>query len=293
MFRSLKVCLKQYTLLHSLYYQLRNSLADYILPSHHRKVVNYIKDKENSIVLAGHQKSGNTWARFVVYNYFNILLNNARETLTYDELNSIQCHTLERGETDSFRPGFPVLYRTHLPYVRAFSYFSNAIYVYRNPLDVLISLYYFQKNRTVPFQGYTALEKNRLQDINYFVLYHLTRWIFHYRSTRYKSDIVLSYERMKQDTFGEFVVAFNILGFNTDEDALRQSIEMSSFENIRRMGRETGQLSGNTGKTLIGEFTRSGETNQYLSELESSTIETARKMLLRNGIDIELAAKQS
>jgi hypothetical protein len=98
---------------------------------------------------------------------------------------------------------------------------------------------------------------------------------------------------MKQDTFGEFVVAFNILGFNTDEDALRQSIEMSSFENIRRMGRETGQLSGNTGKTLIGEFTRSGETNQYLSELESSTIETARKMLLRNGIDIELAAKQS
>ena len=47
--------------------------------------------KESKILLFGHPKSGNTWLRFVLYNYRNLLLHpNCIETITYDRLNKLQ-----------------------------------------------------------------------------------------------------------------------------------------------------------------------------------------------------------
>ena len=77
------------------------------------------KDKGNIILLSGYPKCGNTWLRFVVYNYFNILHNNAKETLTYNDLNKIQKHEYGLTENDKgFEEGFPQFYRTHDPYAK-------------------------------------------------------------------------------------------------------------------------------------------------------------------------------
>ena len=48
------------------------------------------KFQNEKYLLFGYPKSGNTWLRFLIFNYFNLILNkNVTSTLTYDHLNKI------------------------------------------------------------------------------------------------------------------------------------------------------------------------------------------------------------
>lgn len=257
----------------------------YILPPHHKFMVQTLKKKgllEDSILLVGAPKSGNTWTRFVIYNYFNILLNDADETLTYEQLNAIQGHSFNEDTItfNAFFPGFPIFFRTHDFYCKIFSHFSKVIFIYRNPLDVLISRYHVESQRT----NHT----NILVDIDQFVSKFLIAWIFHYKSIINKCDMVLCYEKMREDPYREFSHLFAQLGIDAQEEILRKSITLSRFENIKQMGRRTKQQYGNHHMyTFKGEFTRSGEVKQYAQVLKPETIEKCQAILLKNKIDIE------
>ena len=66
------------------------------------------------ILIYGYPKSGNTWLRFLVYNYHSLLLDFSRNnTLTYKELNSLQNNVMDRGDTNLPINDFPFIYRTH------------------------------------------------------------------------------------------------------------------------------------------------------------------------------------
>lgn len=246
------------------------------------------------ILLSGFVKSGNTWARFVIFNYFNILKNNAGRTLTYDELEAIDCRIINDdpssvGRFEPVEPGFPVFYHTHVPYRKIYDYFDKVLYVYRNPLDVALSSYHFWRNREMPFEWALPALRERLLDVDFYVLHGIYPWIQYHKTTIGKSDVVLCYEKMRADPYGEFSNAFRLLGFDLDEAVLRKSIQMSSFENVRKMGRECNQLYGmGPPEGFKGEFTRSGESRQYVRELKPETTETARRILRRYGIDLDV-----
>ncbi|MCL4872089.1 MAG: sulfotransferase domain-containing protein [Anaerolineae bacterium] len=241
------------------------------------------------ILLSGHQKSGNTWVRFVVTNHFNILVNGAEDTLTYAQLNQISPHFFGGWPLQPFAPGFPAFFYTHDPYKVSFNHF-RIIYLYRNPLDTLISYYHWHKSRRVPFSYFPPWQREKMQGVDYFVLDRLNRWIHHYRKTAARSMVTLCYERMKQDAFQEFSRLFAALDIEVNEDILHKSIAFSSIRNIQQMGRETGQLAGiaRTGKLANGfEFTRDGRTGQYQSVLQPETITTAAVRLQQAGIEID------
>lgn len=283
----------------SLYF--RNFISDLhgkFLSSAEKKFLEYMNslNVKNTILFTGIPKSGNTWARFVIFNYFNILNFNATKTLTFLELDEVQPHELQYPKTcfQPFKEGFPVFVRAHYPYSKIFESFDKILYIYRNPLDTLISSYYFFGNRTVPFEHYNVpdIERKKYSDIDYFVLSELPRWIYHYKNTVPKSDIVLCYEEMKSDTFGVFFDAFKRLNFPIDEAILKKSIELSSFENINKMSEETNQSSvmafhKEADTKFLGKHTRSGKTKQYTDELKEETISKAKSLLLRSDISIE------
>jgi len=272
-------------------YFLRKYLKRIIITKQDRKIINNFKNSQikNAILFSGFKKSGNTWARFIIFNYFNILINNANKSLNFDELNTIQSHYLEGGSAEPFKPGFPPFYRTHAAYKKVFDYFSKVIYIYRNPLDTIISLYFYEKNRTIPFKGYSQSVRKKLHDIDYFVLYNIHKWIYHYNSTINKSDVILCYERMKKNAYDEFFTAFNQLGFNLEEEVLKKSIIISSTENIKKMARVTNQLYGMADpKSFKSEFIRSGKTRQYLTELKPYTIKKVKQILFNSKINIDI-----
>ena len=234
--------------------------------------------KELKILFFGYPKSGNTWIRFLTYNYRNLLLNyNEDQTISYDRLNALQNNVLEKGTTFLPENGFPFIYRTHKIYKKSYDLFEKKIFIHRNPLDTLVSSYYYSKNRDVPFWDDPINIRVSLFDIDFFVKYKISSWIdFYYSSLEY-ADFVLNYSELKNNCEEELIKLIQFLEWELDNTLAKKSVKLSSFGNIRSMGKKMGQkhgmAKGGAGYgSFKGEFTRSGEESQFHYELKEETI---------------------
>lgn len=236
----------------------------------------FLKDKEDSILLFGYPKSGNTWLRFLIYNYQYLLLNPSnKETITFDKLNSLQNNVMDRGSVFLPENGFPLFYRTHKIYNRPYTLFNKKIFIHRNPLDTLISAYYFYKNRDIPFSDDPKNLREKLMDIDFYVSYKINFWIKYFRISVKKAVIVMNYSDMKNDTRKELTKLVQFLNWDLDEVLIKKSVEFSSFNKVKKMGKMQSQQYGNGPKdgSFKGEFTRSGEEGQFNSKLKKETID--------------------
>lgn len=233
---------------------------------------------EDPTLFAGHIKSGNTWLRFLIYNYFNVLLTEAQETLTYQELNKLQHISLLDPLEPKLPPkGFPVLARTHRHYSDVLDQFQKGIFIYRNPLDTLVSSWHF--NRNLPNSNHRHLE-----DIDKYVLYYITPWELHTKSYLNQTRFIhLKYEVLKAQPQEELEKIIAYLGYPINSSATAKSVELSTFDSIKKMGRNNNQQYGNAGKGFKGEFTRKGITGGFKEELKATTIKDCHNSLEKFG----------
>ena len=256
------------------------------------EMINFIKDKyywfkiyrklngflsafnESRILLFGYKKSGNTWLRFLLYNYRELLMNPCvEETITYDRLNSLQNNILDRGTTFLSEDGFPIFYRTHHPYSSSYNLFDKKVFIHRNPLDTLISSYYFYRNRKVPFFDDPNSIREKLFDIDFYVIYKIDGWIDFYKESIRHADIVMSYSEMSVNCEEAVSRLIDFLDWDLNQELVRRTVEMSSFNKVKRMGLEMNQKHGMGPKdTFKGDFTRSGKEGQFHNELTEETI---------------------
>ena len=240
-----------------------------------RKLNKFLKgNKGQKILMYGYPKSGNTWLRLLLYNYRNLLLNpEVKQTITYSKLNLLQRNMLEKGTCFADREGFPFFYRSHVPYNTTYNLFDKKIFIHRNPLDTLISAYYFYRNRKVPFFDDPHTIRAELFDINYYVLYKIDSWIDFYKESIQHADIVMNYSRMQVNCEQELVRLISFLDWDLNQELVRRTVEMSSFNKVKKMGLERNQKHGMGPKdTFEGEFTRSGKEGQFYNELKKETI---------------------
>ena len=236
----------------------------------------FLKDKEDSILLFGYPKSGNTWFRLLIYNYLNLQGDqNLGSTISFDELNSQQNNVMDRGSVFLTENSFPLFYRTHKIYNRPYTLFNYKIFIHRNPLDTLISAYYFYKNRDIPFSDDPKNLRDKLMDIDFYVSYKINFWIKYFRISVKKADIVMNYSDMKNDTRKELTKLVQFLNWDLDEDLIKKSVKFSSFNKVKKMGKMQSQQYGNGPKdgSFKGEFTRSGEEGQFHHKLKKETID--------------------
>ena len=232
--------------------------------------------KETKILLFGYPKSGNTWLRLLIYNYRSLLLNiSDKETITYNRLNALQNNILDRGSTFIPQNGFPLIYRTHKIYMKSYDLFDKKIFIHRNPLDTLISSYYFYKARSVPFIDDPEEIRGKLDDIDFYVRYKIYSWIKFYDMSIQHADFVMNYTEMKMDVELALSKMFCFLDWDFDEQLLKRVIDFSSFNNVKIMGEVNNQNYGNGPKdgSFKGKFTRSGSEAQFINELQNETID--------------------
>ena len=231
--------------------------------------------EKEKILLFGYPKSGNTWLRFLLFNYRSLMLNpELQQTLNYSQLNEIQNNILDRGTTYIPSKGMPFFYRTHHFHFKTFKLFDKKIFIHRNPLDTLISAYYFYGQREQPFPGDKSKFRSKLHDIDFYVKYKLDSWISFYRISMQQSDFTMNYSEMKKDTELVFSHLVSYLNWDYDTNLIKKSIEISSFNSIKKMSILNEQIYGNgpSDGSFKGEFTRSGNESQFSNELKEETI---------------------
>ena len=232
--------------------------------------------KNKSILLCGIQKVGNTHARFVIFNYFNILNHDAEKTLTWEELEEPHLLRQKHGLDYDYNDGYPLVFHTHNArdgqgifekydnHPEYFDQFDKMIYVYRNPYDTCISYFHFMMDRDIlSFEKSVSVEElEKLKTLEGFSKWFLPKYIHHLKTTIKYADLILDYDSLRKDTKG-FYKLMELIIDDVDYDILEKSIEMSSFDNIKKMSIDIKQPYGLGGPNYKGFFCRDGRSDQY------------------------------
>lgn len=249
-----------------------------------------------NVLLCGIQKVGSTFIRFVIFNYFNILNHGATKTLTWDELEKPHLLRQEHGLDYVYNDGYPMVFFTHNArdgqgltikydgYPEYFKQFDRLVYIYRNPHDTMISNWHFimDRDNDSPFGDYIvgeALEK--LKSLEGFVDFYLPKYCHHIETTLKHADLILDYDILRKDTTG-FKDLMTLIVGDYDESILEKAIEMSSFENIKKMSIEIGEPYGLGGPNYKGFFCRDGRSNQYKEVMSDDLIIKITKRWLKS-----------
>lgn len=232
--------------------------------------------KKNIVWLASYPKSGNTWFRILLSNFFSssdspVNINDLNDSLIasnrsiFDQYVGTNSSDLTSSEIELLRPE---LYRRlaleskKLIYIKVHDawkkninrepLFPNditrgVIYFIRHPLDVAVSYGYHS--------GYSSLRSLREmgnsahgfctnpEKLNIQLTQLLFSWSEHVISWVDQSglpQIVIRYEDLYKKTHDEFARALNFLGIPYSESRINTAIKNSSFEIVSRQEKEYG-----------------------------------------------------
>lgn len=256
----------------------------------------------NIMWLASYPKSGNTWMRAFLDN----VLNPGKESVGPDHPSSLFANgesaigwyriadarppsDWRASEIRRMRPrvhkmiadsrGGTVFCKTHNALVATpalttvnMDVSAGAIYMVRNPLDVVLSFADFQNcdvDAAIEIMGYDGYE-TPTNDRN--VAEHMGSWSQHVSSWTASSGGVhfLRYEDLLRDPFGTFSGVLAYLGQKLEPGRIQRAIEQASFKTLRKKEEEHGFSERPAHQKA---FFRKGTAGQWRKELTPNQIE--------------------
>ena len=265
-----------------------------------------MSDNKKIYWLASYPKSGNTWFRIFLANYLNdndkpISINNistgsiASSRVVFDNISALTATDLTHDEVDLLRPD---IYREMVLEIETVGYHKvhdaytlninneplfpsdvskGVIYFVRNPLDVAIS--YANHSSISIDKSIKALNNDEhklsknIKGVSNQIRQKLLSWSEHVNSWTKQTEIpvlVLRYEDMLEDTYTCFKNAVNFLELEFNEVKLKQAIEYSSFNELKKQEQKEG-FKEKPMKTKS--FFKSGKAGNWKQELTKKQVE--------------------
>lgn len=238
--------------------------------------------------LASYPKCGNTWARFLLYQYHH------GEAASSAQISQVIPDFHVEGQAQAAAAGRQdIIIKTHAqltPRTRG----ERFIYIIRHPRDVLLSCMHYMRvqsvgklNKNVPDEQYARLFLKLGGDPLYLqsqfgtVEEHWKSWLDQTRMP----GILVRYEDMKADTPRELRRMIESTGETYDEARGNRAVELSSFERLRAL--EVREKSaGTTGTVFYGSKQRLREGLLFMNKGQSNrSLESVAK-----GLDAECDA---
>lgn len=225
------------------------------LVRHARGVIALTPD---DIWLTSYPKAGNTWVRFFICNLISLVECDGR---------AVDFHVLDSmmpalGYSDLRSPWpYKVIDRpikTHRAYIHPLlARPRRTVYIARDPRDIMVSYYHFcRANRHYsvdsPFQAFIRDSR-----------YGLESCMKHFLSWQPRITLLLHYEQLNRDPFGEFCRLIQFLGADVDESVTREAIARSSFDRVRSAQEHSGLSQKNTFEEGYM-FARKGRSKQWV-----------------------------
>ena len=212
--------------------------------------INPLNNIKSKVILFSFPKSGNTWLRFILANYFNLIYNKV------DEIDFHIVHeympSLEDKKESAFgiKPGF---YKTHSSNRPSF---GKVVMIARSPYDTLWSFYHYlnkDKQKSIDIES-LVYDKGKgingiINDCNSYL--------------KAKNELyVLSYEQLLENPIPALKGLLIFAGYKVDLKLLENAYQLSAFEQMRKIEDKKGRKYGDTTKF---KFTRSGSIGEGLN----------------------------
>lgn len=245
--------------------------------------------------LAAYPKSGNTWTRFLVGNLVHedgpVTFLNIREIIPHLDVKSTRFFkTMPRARVINCHEPFNPRYK-------------RVIYVVRDPRDVAVSLYHFQRKRRViedkyPIESFITrflAGENVRPDRMGSWAENVTSWL----AVRQNSPgfLLLRYEDMLENPERELAEVASFLGIKASTERIAKAVESSSAHRMRELERAQGskwhQAKGT--RTDIP-FVRSATAGGWRESLPQSSVaemeSTWGAVMVRLGYDLSTRSTQ-
>lgn len=185
--------------------------------------------------LVSYPRSGNTWTRFLIAN------------LVYPN-QEVSFLNIEKLIPDTSSQSNRALKRTRRPrIIKTHQYFDHrypkTIYIVRDPRDVVLSYYDFQrKYRQIedgyPLERYVGdFVRGQIGSADWGTwLENVATWV--YTRGRSKEFLLLRYEDMMANTVSELTRIAHFLGIEPDPARVRRAVELSSADRMRQLEKQ-------------------------------------------------------
>ncbi len=278
----------------------------------------------NIFWLVSYPKSGNTWLRILLANYFRggaetVDINDlfdfplAASRPLFDEHSGLEASDLTHDEIERYRPRVyeemsrcqrgPRFLKTHDTYhttpsgdpLFPASATAGVVYLVRNPLDVAVS---FAHHSRVSFDE--IIETMACEETSWFaepqklgaqLRQHLSSWSGHVRSWVDDSDLrlcLLRYEDMLVDPIGTFTECLAFIGESPSHSEVESAVLRSGFDRLRTLELTSGFGEKPAG---VGTFFRKGRAGSWREELTKTQAgriaDNHREMMHRIGYKVE------
>lgn len=252
---------------------------------------------EDTILLLTHQKAGTHWLRYFFANYVRLLANpDTSEAVSYREL---------QDELEPNRPSYIIVGRRAYtdPDPRwgsigfrdfmfdhvgkqlhpAHLFLGPRILLHRNPLDYLISIFFYNYE-------YRKASAGRYSHPREVMNRELAGYCAAYKQlVRLRTDTArdywISYESLWRDPSAQFSSMVQWVAGKVDEAALARAVDYSDVTVVRRSEEARGKAI--VADLVGGYFTRDGSIGQWRKWLTSEDVDRARSILDEAGLSLE------
>lgn len=247
---------------------------------------------ENSIWIYTLPKSGTTFVLLFLSNYIGYLLG-SETAITYDEmlkkyiLHSAD-HKIKNYDIREYinysnsiynQIGLSRITHTHNYHSDCF---KKVISINRNPLDYLISsYYYFYIKRNINISHPREI-------IDDWIDRFITIYNKQLELDTKKESLILSYEELMLKKEETLKTVLNFIGLNFDQDAFKFALKNSSKEKVKEMEEQRGEtIVKKDGDTFNGSFIRSGKIGEWKEYFNDDDITKIRSKLHANNISLD------
>jgi Sulfotransferase domain len=249
--------------------------------------------KRADAFLASYPKSGRTWFRFILSNYFAKRAKHQSDVTLHSMFKIIPNFALdkERGvgalDGNVAQAGLPLVLVTHHRYQKRYFGAKPVIFLMRDPRDVLISSYFHATKHKHRFEGsIRSFLFDPEQGLPDFVNY-LNDWANNLGDVPH---VLLTYEKLQDDAASETARVLKFLNVEIDEELLREAVAASRFEAMRDLEKVEGIPDHDYDRNDRDSMRmRRGKSGGYLDYLSNDDIAAVETYLLRN---LSPAAKQ-
>lgn len=224
-----------------------------------------------NVLMCASVKTGQHWVVWIIANYQRLINNKPKmtwkEILGYSKLNGsidgLAPNRKYNSETIHFvRVEYPYGFNSKVK--RFMKSFDKLIYLYRNPYDTLISMFYYF--HTDPILIKIIREKEDFKGDEFFEEYvksKLDKYLSHIERSIDHADLVLYYDDLLKDT-SPFRTVLSYFYDKIDEDIFQKTLRISSFNYVNSLEallkKETITFKG---RKNVRFHARDGSSGQY------------------------------
>jgi hypothetical protein len=197
--------------------------------------------QKSDVFTASYPRSGSTWLRFILVELL------AGQSSGFKNVNHLSPDVGEHSGAQALLPGAGRLIKTHELYRKSY---KRAIYLARDPRDVVLSEFAYEKALGVIGDDFDAfLDAFLRKGVNPFGL-----WIDHANSWLDAADakdcelLVVRFEDMRRETAQSLAQMMEFLHVPVDLATIRQAVENNSLEQMKAKEKVSPQKASAKGR---------------------------------------------